>query len=198
MSKVAIVGDASGTGTFTISAPNGNTDRTLVLPDEAGTVLTSASPVVYPKGVPAFRAYLSADQTVTVNVNTKINFNTEVFDTASCFNNTGSAVGGIPAYAFMPNVAGYYQVNLNLYGNSTSSLSFNYIQIWKNGAENTSVVYGPWVGGTSILGNVSTLVYLNGTTDYIEAYGQESGAGTIVFKGGSAFTVFSGVLVRAD
>ena len=46
MSKVIIAGDASGTGTFTISAPNGNTDRTLVLPDEAGTVLTSA-------GVPA-------------------------------------------------------------------------------------------------------------------------------------------------
>jgi len=46
MSKVVIAGDASGTGTFTISAPNGNTDRTLVLPDEAGTVLTTA-------GVPA-------------------------------------------------------------------------------------------------------------------------------------------------
>ena len=46
MSKVAIAGDPSGTGTFTISAPNGNTDRTLVLPDEAGTVLTTA-------GVPA-------------------------------------------------------------------------------------------------------------------------------------------------
>ena len=43
MSKVVIAGDASGTGTFTISAPNGNTDRTLVLPDEAGTVLTSVS-----------------------------------------------------------------------------------------------------------------------------------------------------------
>ena len=42
MSKVVIAGDASGTGTFTISAPNGNTNRTLVLPDEAGTVLTSA------------------------------------------------------------------------------------------------------------------------------------------------------------
>ena len=40
MSKVVIAGDASGTGTFTISAPNGNTDRTLVLPDEAGTVDT--------------------------------------------------------------------------------------------------------------------------------------------------------------
>jgi len=43
MSKVAIKGNASGTGTFTVEAPNSNTDRTLVLPDEAGTVLTSAS-----------------------------------------------------------------------------------------------------------------------------------------------------------
>ena len=41
MSKVAIKGNASGTGTFTLEAPNSNTDRTLTLPDEAGTVLTS-------------------------------------------------------------------------------------------------------------------------------------------------------------
>lgn len=43
MSRVVIQGDASGTGDFTIAAPNSNTDRTLTLPDEAGTVLTSAS-----------------------------------------------------------------------------------------------------------------------------------------------------------
>jgi hypothetical protein len=39
MSKVAIAGDPLGTGTFTIQSPNSNTDRTLVLPDNAGTVL---------------------------------------------------------------------------------------------------------------------------------------------------------------
>ena len=42
MSKIALTPNASGTGTFTIAAPNSNTDRTLTLPDEAGTVLTSA------------------------------------------------------------------------------------------------------------------------------------------------------------
>ena len=41
MSKVAISGNASGTGTFTIAAPNSNTDRTLTLPDEAGTVVVT-------------------------------------------------------------------------------------------------------------------------------------------------------------
>jgi hypothetical protein len=34
MSKVVIQGNASGTGDFTIAAPNSNTDRTLTLPDE--------------------------------------------------------------------------------------------------------------------------------------------------------------------
>lgn len=43
MSKVAVAGNASGTGVFTIAAPNSNTDRTLTLPDEAGQILTSAS-----------------------------------------------------------------------------------------------------------------------------------------------------------
>ena len=45
MSKVALTGNNSGTGTFTIAAPNSNTDRTFDLPDEAGTVLTNASDI---------------------------------------------------------------------------------------------------------------------------------------------------------
>jgi len=42
MSKVAIKGADTGTGVFTLESPATNTDRTLVLPDEAGTVLTTA------------------------------------------------------------------------------------------------------------------------------------------------------------
>ena len=43
MSKVAIQGAATGTGVFTLASPATNTDRTLTLPDEAGTVLTSGT-----------------------------------------------------------------------------------------------------------------------------------------------------------
>ena len=43
MSKVALSGNASGTGTFTIASPNSNTDRTLSLPDSSGTVATAES-----------------------------------------------------------------------------------------------------------------------------------------------------------
>ena len=38
MSKITLTPNASGTGTFTIQSPDGNTDRTLTLPDAAGVV----------------------------------------------------------------------------------------------------------------------------------------------------------------
>jgi hypothetical protein len=61
MSKIALTPDASGTGTFTIAAPNSNTDRTLTLPDATGTVNVSGlanevpagsagAPAIYPTG----------------------------------------------------------------------------------------------------------------------------------------------------
>jgi hypothetical protein len=43
MSKIALSGNASGTGTLTIAAPNTNTDRILNLPDSAGTLATAES-----------------------------------------------------------------------------------------------------------------------------------------------------------
>jgi hypothetical protein len=45
MSKVAITGNASGTGTLTIAAPNTNTDRTLTLPDNTGTMMLTNTAV---------------------------------------------------------------------------------------------------------------------------------------------------------
>ena len=44
MSKISIEGNASGTGTLTIAAPNTNTNYSLALPEEAGTITTSNSP----------------------------------------------------------------------------------------------------------------------------------------------------------
>ena len=45
MSKIALSGNASGTGTLTFAAPNTNTDRTLDLPDAAGTIQVSGNPI---------------------------------------------------------------------------------------------------------------------------------------------------------
>jgi len=45
MSKISLKPNASGTGVFSLEAPNSNVDRTLGLPDEAGTVLTNVSDI---------------------------------------------------------------------------------------------------------------------------------------------------------
>jgi hypothetical protein len=45
MTKIAIVPNAAGTGTFTIEAPNSNSNRTLTLPDAAGELLTDVSDI---------------------------------------------------------------------------------------------------------------------------------------------------------
>jgi len=45
MSKIALESNAAGTGTFSIASPATNTNRTLTLPDETGTVLTSVSDI---------------------------------------------------------------------------------------------------------------------------------------------------------
>lgn len=41
MSRIAFNGNALGTGTVTIASPNTNSDRTVTLPDETGTVVLS-------------------------------------------------------------------------------------------------------------------------------------------------------------
>jgi hypothetical protein len=41
MSRIALSGNPSGSGTLTIASPNTNTDRTLTLPDTSGTLLDS-------------------------------------------------------------------------------------------------------------------------------------------------------------
>ena len=43
MSKISLEPNASGAGTFTLAAPNSNTNRALSLPDEAGKLLSTGN-----------------------------------------------------------------------------------------------------------------------------------------------------------
>jgi len=45
MSNITLSANAGGTGIFTIASPNSNTNRTLTLPDETGTLLTSGGAI---------------------------------------------------------------------------------------------------------------------------------------------------------
>ena len=71
MSKIALSGNASGTGTFTLASPNSNSDRTLSLPDNSGTVLTSASNLVGVTGVGKVLQVVSAGFTTTTSTSSR-------------------------------------------------------------------------------------------------------------------------------
>ena len=78
MSKISLEPNASGAGTFTLAAPNSNTNRTLTLPDEAGVVLTDTSDIETQVktatnatgSAPVFacRAWVNFDGTGTVSI----------------------------------------------------------------------------------------------------------------------------------
>jgi hypothetical protein len=166
MSRVSLSGNALGTGTFTIASPNSNTDRTLTLPDATGTVLTTATPGV-PVNGPAFSAYMSASQSLGNATFTKLQMNTEVFDTNSNYDTS--------TYRFTPTVAGYYQCSGG-YSLSASSVTC-LVDIYKNGARTLEAAIPNNAGGITVA--VSGLIYLNGSTDYIEAYAYQASGGSV-------------------
>ncbi len=45
MSQIKLAPNASGSGIFTLESPNSNTNRTLTLPDAAGTIQVSGNPI---------------------------------------------------------------------------------------------------------------------------------------------------------
>lgn len=186
MSLVKVSGNASGTGTLTIAAPNTNSDYTLTLPTNTGTLISTSS--TFAGTGPAFSAYGSAAQTVATATFTKIAYNTEEFDTNSNYDNATN-------YRFTPTVAGYYQISANIFAPSTA-LGLLGITIYKNGTRHRD---GSFFAFSSVSPEacVSALVYLNGSTDYVEIYGYQTSGGNLSMGSNSVFNFFTGALVRA-
>ena len=177
MSSVVISGDTSGA--ITLAAPAVSGTNTATLPAATGTVMVSGN-------MPAFSYYQSSAQTISNATFTKITFTSSDFDTTS---------GMYASSRFTPTIAGYYQVNgaITLAGAAGVTSLF----IYKNGAafKNGAQIVNSSSYITSI---VSALVYCNGSTDYIELYGQQAtGANATLYAGGTPYNYFQAVMVRA-
>ena len=133
---------------------------------------------------PAFSAYQSSSTSVSSSTFTKILFGNEYFDTN---NNFASS-------RFTPTVAGYYQISAGVALNiSTSSIVLIYVNT-------NSVVFtyaNNIVGVLPSTGTTSKLVYLNGSTDYVEVFSYQASGSTTTTDTSSAATWFTGTLVRA-
>ena len=176
MSSIVISGDTSGTVTVTVPAVAGT--NTVTIPAVTGTAMVSGN-------MPAFSAYQSSAQSVSTGTWTKVQLQTEEFDTASAFDSTTN-------YRFQPTVAGYYQVNGAVEWAFVTGMGG--VSIYKNGSifKVGSFSLATLVG-TAVI--VSALVYLNGSTDYIELYCYETN-GTVNTVAGASQTYFQAALVR--
>ena len=193
--------NSSGGGSVTLDVPSTASNFTATIPANTGTVVTTGSTGVVTQTMlagsvagngPAFSARSASDQTVSNNTATKITLATEDFDTASCFSSS----------RFTPNVAGYYSISGVAAGrsSSTSAAALVEVAIYKNGVASGvpgSYVYipnSPYFD--QAVSQNTVLVYLNGTTDYVEMYGRVIVAsGTPTLLNGAC--VFTGFLARA-
>lgn len=163
---------ASG-GSVILNPTNTASDYTISVPATTATMAING---------PAFSVTKSSNQSITGGVTTKVTFDTETFDTNSNF----------ASNAFTPTVAGYYQINVNLGFGSTGSAQVN---LFKNGSlvqNAVAITYNASIGGVMPL---SCMVYMNGSTDYLEVYTYSTAGITV--NSGATNTQFSGFLARS-
>ena len=122
-------------------------------------------------------------QYVTTNTYTKVTFTVEDIDTDNDFTSS----------RFTPQTAGYYWIHVNLL--CTVGTGFLKAAIYKNGSLQIESSYYE-EESYSAKGTASGLVYLNGSTDYVEAYvllqnaHSSAGSASIQLNRSSYFTGF--------
>ena len=137
--------------------------NSIITSDGAGNVTVNAAAM---KNTPAFEAYLSADQNLPNTTITKVQWDSETFDTDNCYDNTTN-------YRFTPNVAGKYFVytQTEIAESNSSALEKARVYIYKNGSSISDSGFdfraNPIITATTC---ISKTVICNGTTDYIEIF----------------------------
>jgi hypothetical protein len=182
-------GDTSGAITVTVPAVAGT--NTVTIPASTGTVMVSGN-------MPAFSAYPNASQTLSNITYTKIQCNVKTSADNSSFDTNGY-YDNVTNYRFTPLIAGYYQVNAAIAASATT-IRVGQAVIYKNGSAFKTGEYAvtPTTNdAASCSAIVSTLIYLNGSTDYIEFYGWfQLLSGTLTTTANANQSYFQAVLVR--
>jgi hypothetical protein len=129
---------------------------------------------------PAFRAYANASQSLSGGTFTKITYGGTTFDITSDYSTANSR--------FTPSVAGYYMVGGGFY----ATTAIRAVRLYKNGSGNAYLCELNSSSGWGCYGY--DVIYLNGTTDYVELYGYVGG--TVSRSTGSAVTYFSAHLIQ--
>jgi hypothetical protein len=132
---------------------------------DTARAVTSAAHVASHR--PAFEA-TGSSTSLTLDTWGRLTVGTEVFDSDACYDPSTN-------YRFTPNVAGYYF--FSAHGSATTDGGACGIAIYKNGASLARSATELGATSTNYF-SVSVMVQMNGSSDYVEAYGLSSLAGT--------------------
>ena len=162
----------------TIQNAAGTTGLTI---DSNGVITTPAKPMFKAKG--------ADDVILSNNILTKLQFNSTEIDVGSNFDTSN--------YRYVPQVAGKYFI----YGKvfiTYNSVSTEYLelQLQKNGSQHDAY-YRYSNGSTEIYGSLSlsTIVDMNGSTDYLDLHTRVSVSTDAKYYTSSHFGEFSGFLI---
>ena len=115
---------------------------------------------------PSFHAYRNSSQTVSSSTWTKIQMDTELFDSDGMYDNSTN-------YRFTPTIAGKYFIYAST--QCTVAATAQYTAIYKNGS---AEVMAHGNGSVAATINCQAIIDFNGSTDYVEAYSYCQGATT--------------------
>ena len=183
MSKIQL-NAASGGGSVSIQAPSSSSS------DSIFTINGTSNGLIHTTTLgPAFFARNNNSQSLSNGTTNKVQFDNEIFDTDSCYDHSTN-------YRFTPNLAGYYLIRGNVaIAGMTGTMGVN---IYKNGSRFVNMDKNmDGSGGQSL--NITSLVPLNGSSDYVEIFVFQSSGATRSLVNGTQFSVteFSGMFVRS-
>jgi len=150
---------------------NGNT---IFTSDGSGNLTTLKT------NYPAFEAYVSSSQNLSDAAETKVQFDTERFDTNSMYDASTN-------YRWTPTVAGKYVVYTQLGCDSSGGAEITRadVMIYKNGSQyvrnRTNIATS-----TQIMCNAEATIDFDGSSDYVEIYGYiDVSSGTPFIRAGT-------------
>jgi hypothetical protein len=138
----------------------------------------SSAPRVLPAalGMPYFKATRSTNQTINGTSGVKIQFATEIYDPYNIYDNATN-------YRATPNKAGVYLVGVYITSSNIPSAATSVqAHIYKNGSDLGKMVTVK-VDSSSAHGVMyTTMVQMNGTSDYLEGWFQVSPGANVDFE----------------
>ena len=203
MSKIRLHGSSSGY--MEIAPPAAGSSATVTLPNSAGEILLSDGsaasltqiPAANIVGVctsgltktggfggtntPAFSVYRSGTQAISASTATKVQYNTESFDTDNTFDSSTN-------YRYTPAFSGksFLVGSIRLYG--TDDFNNYTLEIYKNGTAILRQQNSHWHYESAQVSGIVT----HDTDDYFEVYVTQQSGSSLDVMSGSEITYFMG------